>query len=208
MQYFVLPTCCIAFNAKVASSALACSIVRKFYPDKLQKTLDDHNSTWSKFSQEFKDSLPESFQKMFKTDYVESKNFWQTVCKRTFQPDLPVLLAVRDPVVRFASTVVYLGLQVEQTISALENNDEVVVDKLPIVLAKNTHFLPQSIYNTEGTKCYKFPDQLQQLCEDAGLDWPLPKINEGKNKKPILTPEQIERVKKFYAEDVKLYESL
>lgn len=208
MQYFVLPTCCIAFNAKVASSALACSIVKKFYPDKLKKTLDDHDATWSKFSQEFKDSLPESFQKMFKTDYAESKNFWQTVCKRTFKPELPVLLAVREPITRFASTVAYLNLSVEQAINALENGNEVVVDKLPMALSKNTHFLPQSIYNTEGTKCYKFPEQLEQMCKDAGLDWPLPKINEGKNNKPILTPEQIERVKKFYAEDVKLYESL
>ena len=46
------------------------------------------------------------------------------------------------------------------------------------------------------------------LVQDAGLEWPLPKINEGKQVKPILTDEQIKRVQAYYAEDVELYNSL
>ena len=83
MQYFVLPTCCIAFNAKVGSSSLACAIVNKHYPDKLQKTLDEYDETWSKFSPEFKNALPESFQKMFRNDRLDSVSFWQNICTRT-----------------------------------------------------------------------------------------------------------------------------
>lgn len=207
-QYFVLPTCCIAFNAKVASSALACSIVKKYYPDRMQKAIDQWNNTWSRFSQEFKDSLPESFQIEFKTSFEESKTFWQNVCLRTNEPEKPVLLAVRDPIARFASTCAYMECDVEETLTALENKSKMVLDNHNCLVHRNTHFLPQHIYMDENCKPYKFPEQLEQMCHDAGLDWPLPKINEGKSAKPNLTDNQAARVEIIYSEDVKLFQSL
>lgn len=207
-QYFVLPDCYIAFNAKVASSALACSIVNKYYPDRLQKAIDDYNNTWSRLSQNFKDSLPESFQIMFRTDFENSKTFWQNVCLRSEKPDKKVLLAVREPVTRFASTCAYMQKDVEQVLQALETRSKMVLETLECFVYRNTHFLPQHIYMEGDAKAYKFPEHLKQMCHDAGLDYPLKKINEGKYEKPLLTQEQIERVKKVYAEDVKLYESL
>lgn len=208
MQYFILPTCCIAFNAKVGSSTLACAIVNKFYPEKLKKVLDDYEEKWSKYSQSFKDSLPPAFQRMFQTDYKHSICFWQSVAERTNEPKLPILLAVREPLTRFTSTVAYLKLTVEDTLKSLENDEEILLDDMMVKLRNNTHFLKQSIYNTKGVRLYKFPDQLEQLCKDAGLDWPIEKINEGKFEKPVLTEEQIERVKKYYKEDFDLFNSL
>jgi hypothetical protein len=38
--------------------------------------------------------------------------------------------------------------------------------------------------------------------------YPLPVVNETKNKKPKLTENQIERVKKYYIQDVNLYNSI
>jgi hypothetical protein len=208
MQYFILPTCCIAFNAKVGSSTLACAIVNKFYPEKLKKALDDYEDRWSKYSQSFKDSLPPAFQRMFNTDYKNSICFWQSVAELSREPKLPILLAVREPLKRFTSTVAYLKLTVEDTLRSLENDEEILLDDMMVKLRKNTHFLKQSIYNQKETKLYKFPDQLEQLCKDAGLDWPIEKINEGKYEKPILTDDQIERVKNYYKEDFALYNSL
>lgn len=208
MQYFILPTCCIAFNAKVGSSTLACAIVNKFYPEKLKKSLDDYEDRWSKYSQSFKDSLPPAFQRMFNTDYKNSICFWQSVAELSREPNLPILLAVREPLKRFISTVAYLKLTVEDTLRSLENDEEILLDDMMVKLRKNTHFLKQSIYNQKETKLYKFPDQLEQLCKDAGLDWPIEKINEGKYEKPTLTDDQIERVKNYYKEDFTLYNSL
>lgn len=174
----------------------------------MQKAMDDWNNTWSKIPQTLKDSLPESFQIEFKTDFENSKTFWQNVCLRTDKPEKKVLLAVREPVARFASTCAYMESDVEETLVALENKSKMVLDQHLCFVHRNTHFLPQHIYMGDNCKAYKFPEQLQQMCEDAGLNWPLPKINEGIFKKPQLTLQQVERIKKVYAEDVKLYESL
>ena len=198
----------MAFNAKVASSALASSIANKYYPDLLQKAKDDYENTWSQFSDEFKKSLPESFQKMFAENWDSSKSFYQNVCPRTSSPDKPVLLLVREPVDRFACAVAYLRMDVDDTIQALENKEKRVVDTLPCKVYRNTHFLPQHIYKDGNTKAYAYPIGLEAMCKEAGLDWPLPRINTGKQTKPSLTEEQKDRVRKIYEEDVVLYESL
>ena len=208
MRYFKLPKCHIAFNAKVGSSTLACAIVKQYYPEKLKKTLDDHEKLWSQFPQDFKDSLPESFQKMLKNEKLDSVAFWQNICPYSRDPDTVVLLPVRDPIIRFASTVAYLEIDPEKAMKALEDDENVVLEKTSVNLRKNTHFLTQSSLLKPITKLYLFPDELEKLCKDAELDWPLEKVNEGKFEKPILSNEIIERVKKYYKEDVKLYEIL
>lgn len=208
MKYFVLPTCNIAFNAKVGSSSLACAAVKKFYPDRLKKVLEDYEKTWSQFSQEFKDSLPESFQKMFRNDKLDSVSFWQNICPITNNPVGKTLLAFREPVTRFASTVAYLEMDAEKTITILENDECAVVDKASVKLRTNVHFAPQFPLINSETTIYKFPDRLKDMCLDADLDWPMETVNEGKNKKPVLTDKQIERIKAFYAEDVKIFSSL
>lgn len=209
MQYFVLPHCCVAFNAKVASSALASSIVRKYHPERLQKALDDYEKNWSQFSQEFKDSLPESFQKMFRNDMDNSISFWQNLCTITKNPEKTVLLAFRDPVDRFVSGATYLQQDVDKLLTGLENNDnEFVLEKIPMEIRKNTHFIKQSWLIYGDTKIYRFPDQLEQLCKEAKLEWPLKKINETKYKKIILTKEQEDRVRTYYVEDINLWNSI
>jgi len=208
MQYFVLPKCFIAFNAKVGSSALACAIVNKYYPHLLKESLDEYYRTWSQFTPEFIDTLPEAFRKLVREDKLDTFAFWQNICPRTKNPDGLVLLPIRDPVERFISTVAYFNMEAEKTLDALENDGEGVIYKLPINLKSNQHFWAQNILATKNTKYYKFPSQLEQLCKDAELDYPIRKVNEGEYIKPVLTKEQIDRVKKFYAEDVSLYESL
>jgi hypothetical protein len=206
MQYFVLPHCCIAFNAKVASSALASAIVRKYHPDRLEKALSEYEKKWSQFSDEFKASLPESFQRMFRSDMNDSISFWQNLCTITRNPELPVLLLIRNPVDRFLSGASYLSQDIDKLLTALEKDDEeYVLESLPIKITKNTHFIKQSWLIKGDTRLYSFPEQLQQFCRDAGLEWPLQRVNEGKNIKPVLTERQIKRIEAYYAEDVELW---
>ena len=208
MFYFILPKCCIAFNAKVASTALAFSIVQKYYPERLTETLERHKKNIEGLSPEFIKTLPESIQRTIYNDKCDSVAFWQSVCLTEKKPNPPILLLVREPVDRFKSAVAHLQIDPEVTISALENNDKMIFQKLLRNARNDTHLLPQHIYNGPQTKCYRFPDQLENLCRDAELDWPLPKVNEGKQVKPILTDEQIKRVEAYYAEDVELYRSI
>lgn len=208
MQYFVLPKCCLAFNAKVASTALACSIVKKYYPDKLQECLDRFNSVASRLPPEFIEKLPESIQHTIKNDKLDSAAFWQNVCVKVNVPDKPVFLLVREPVDRFISAVAHLQIDPEKTLTALENNEKMIFQVLMRNARNDTHLLPQHIYNSPFTKLYKFPNQIEQLCKDADIDYPLPKVNEGKYTKPILTKDQIKRVKKYYKEDVILFDSI
>jgi hypothetical protein len=109
---------------------------------------------------------------------------------------------------RFACTVAYMGLDVDDTLTALQNQERRVLDTLPCFVHRNTHFLPQSIYNGPNTTCYKFPERLEDMCRRAGLDWPLPRINTGRNEKPKLTVEQEAQVRAVYREDFDLYESI
>lgn len=209
MQYFVLPHCCIAFNAKVASSALASSIVRKYHPERLEKAMTEYENTWSQFSDEFKNSLPESFQRMFKADMDNSISFWQNLCTITRNPNKPILLAFREPVERFISGAAYLEQDIEKLLTGLENDDDqYILEKLPMSIRKNTHFIKQCWLIQGETKLYQFPNELEQLCKDADLEWPLPKVNETRQVKPILTEKQIERVKNYYHEDVEIWNSL
>lgn len=209
MQYFVLPHCCIAFNAKVASSALASSIVRKYHPERLEESMSKYEQTWSQFSDEFKQSLPESFQRMFKADKDDSISFWQNLCTITRNPDKPILLAFREPVARFISGAAYLEQDVEKLLQGLENDDQgYVLEKLPMSIRNNTHFIKQSWLIKDNTKIYQFPTELEQLCKDANLDWPLPKVNETKQEKPSLNENQVERIKNYYHEDVQIWNSL
>lgn len=208
MQYFVLPNCCLAFNAKVASTALAFSIVQKYYPDRLKECLDKFNSVVSRLPPEFIKTLPESIQKTIYNDKLDSAAFWQNVCVRTNEPDKPVFLLVREPVERFVSAVAHLQIDAEKTLTALENDERMVFQTLNKKARNDTHLLPQHIYNGTNTKLYRFPDQLEQLCKDADINYPLPKVNEGKYTKPVLTEDQIKRVKQYYKEDVALFDSI
>jgi len=208
MFYFILPDCCIAFNAKVASTALAFSIVHKYYPERLVDTLERHRKNTEGLSAEFIKTLPESIQKSIYNDKCDSVAFWQSVCLTKPNPNPPILLLVREPVDRFVSAVAHLQIDPEVTISALESNGKMVFQKLPRNARNDTHLLPQHIYNGPDTKLYKFPDDLEKLCRDANLDWPLPRVNEGKYTKPVLTEEQIKRVEAYYAEDMKIWNSM
>lgn len=209
MQYFVLPHCCIAFNAKVASSALASAIVRKHHSDRLKKAMDDYERNWSQFSDEFKASLPESFQRMFRCDMNDSISFWQNLCTITNKPELPVLLLFRHPVERFVSGAAYLSQNVDRLLTGLETDDhQYVMETTPIRISRNTHFIKQSWLITENTKVYRFPEQLKEMCLEAELEYPLPRINEGKLSKPSLTEEQIKRIESYYFEDMELWRRL
>jgi hypothetical protein len=202
MKYFILPTCYIAFNAKAGSSTLACAIVKTYYPDIETKIIEDHQKQLSVFSNDFVKKLPKSFT----NNALNSFGVWQRICPQTDTPDKLVLLPIRNPIERFKSSVAQFNLDVDEALNALENETKVLWRNIEICLTTNVHFKLQSELITTETKIYKFPEQLNQLAIDAGLNLPLPIINQNKQEKPKLSIKQIERIEKYYLEDKQLYD--
>ena len=112
---------------------------------------------------------------------------------------------VRDPIDRFVSAYakkvggVPNNLSVDDFIDWLFQQDQGTL---------NWHFRPQTIIigNFSGTVYYDFNKGLDALGAAIGLPIPLPSLNETDiSDKPVLTQDQIDKLKIFYASDVALY---
>ncbi len=130
------------------------------------------------------DALPE--EERFADPHV-----YKVVCPSTEAPELPVLMLVREPVDRFLSMLSLTGQTVESALS----DDELMAGE---------HFGPQSAF--ECDKAFRFPDQIEAFCAEAGLPV-LEVANEG-GEKPDITGAERDLIESRYAADVKLYLSL
>lgn len=125
---------------------------------------------------------------------LEQTNGMPMMCRfiapRVAQPNKLVRMLVRDPVERFQSACARLNMSID---AALDDMNDV-------------HFTPQIEYTKHGqeTVYYRFPDGLEKLCEDAGLDNP-PHLNTHTREKPVPTTEQLARIEVYYAQDLELF---
>lgn len=93
-MYFRTPNYSVAFNPKAASSTLARSIIRDFYPN-----------------------IEKKIQNAAKGLTI------QFVCPKEQIPTKPVVLILRNPIERFKSAMLQLNLtNVEEVLNILENN--------------------------------------------------------------------------------------
>lgn len=111
----------------------------------------------------------------------------------TETPDKRVLLLMRDPVERFVSAAAQLKCgTVAEAFDDLEDE----------------HFIPQVAFTRSGqpTQIYRYPDELERLCDDAGIETP-PVTNKAV-KKLSPTADDIARMRCVFPDDFKLWESL
>ena len=115
---------------------------------------------------------------------------------------------IRDPIDRFISAYtkklmgVPSNLNVEDFISWLIKQDKGTL---------NWHFRPQTIIigNFKNINYYDFNKGLDTLGVAIGLPTPLPTLNETDiTEKPVLTQDQINILKDYYADDVALYQKI
>ena len=202
MPYFCTPNYRVAINAKAGSSSLARAIIRQFCPkeDWLIRTA------------------------AFPPGVDETQRQWHHLCPVTGRTPQPVLLLVREPVSRFLSAMQQVGLRqrdVDAAIDSLERDSDVpslrgrksrrrAGTKVRRVgrLRDDVHFAHQHALASGPTKCYRFPDHLEQAAAEIGLTGRLPRANEATRKKPTLTPEQESRVRAYYASDQALFEAI
>lgn len=122
---------------------------------------------------------------------------WQTLVSKTEDPTNPII-PVRDPVERFRSACAQEGVTAEEQLVRVE--------------AGGFNFLTRktSGYLRDGARLYKFPEQLDGIAAELGLD-EIPSVNDSETNnapKPDLTPEQLTRVQAIYADDIALFESI
>lgn len=189
MKYFICGKKLLAFNGKCGTSTMAWAIIRQFYPE-----TEEYLRTKVKWGK----------------GTVDDQMHHAHVPKRT-HPDRPVVQILRDPVERFRSAVAFLRLEdrkftVDQILDDLEDETNVVDMQRGGSLVNNFHFRYQD--NFRGDITYFPLNNLQGAADELGIKVPLIKINSAPTKKPDLTPEQEDRVRSFYADDVRLWESI
>jgi hypothetical protein len=115
---------------------------------------------------------------------------WGASVPQSFEPDMPVLLLVREPVERFISAMTMLKLDFETA-----------------MISEDPHFTPQVEWAKSGqpTTCYRMADQLKQFCLAAGILKPFPIENEAIEPKVDLDDHQRDRVIEKYQFDMHLY---
>ena len=107
-----------------------------------------------------------------------------------------VVLISRNPIERFRSACVEAEKTVEDAISELGTQK------------MNQHFVPTSAWLIDGCKLYKFEEHLEDAVRELGLDWPMHNVRGKEKPKPVLTEDQVQKIKIFYAEDFALYNSI
>lgn len=114
------------------------------------------------------------------------------------QDKTSVLIVLRDPLERFCSAVrESRRWSVDETLDKLESSEE---ERLLLFARVSPYVVPGK------TKFFNFPSGLEALRVLADLP-PLLDIDGGHTlPKPTLTPSQEDRVRKYYSDDIALYE--
>lgn len=99
---------------------------------------------------------------------------------------VPLACLVRNPIERFRSMIAHRELDIEHQL------EKPVYGPIPS--------LPYTHY-------FRFEDQLQDCAYWLGITLPIPNLDSTINK-PILTPQQEDKVREIYAADLKLWQSL
>lgn len=105
-------------------------------------------------------------------------------------PTKPVLLTIREPIERFRSACATLDVTPDQAFTLLDE----------------PHFLKQSDYMVKGAQVFRFPEQLKEFAETAGLD-EIPQYQATLREKPSLTDKQLTKIRAHYADDFSLFDA-
>jgi hypothetical protein len=187
MKYFIAGKKLLAFNGKCGTSTMAWAIIRQFYPEQ-----EEYLRTKVKWA----------------SGTVDEQMHHNHVPKRT-HPNAPVVQIIREPVSRFRSAVAFMRLEdkqnytIDQILDDLENETS-IVNLARGKLVNNFHFHYQD--NFRGDITYFPLSDLQGAADALGITVPIIRINSSPTKKPSLTKKQEDRVREFYADDVKLWE--
>jgi hypothetical protein len=184
-DYYKVGDKAVAMNYKVASSSLAVACLKAESPDlyaSLHTEHGDGNGTAYPEGKSFETIMPHPFTEKIKVQDSEA-----------------VYLVVREPIEKFRSACRMSKIAPNKALDKLIGDDLL-----------DPHFQLQSrfVKTKKPVHLYKLED-VEQMAEDLGLETPLPTRNQGsEEEKPELTPEELRKVKKYYRDDIELYNSI
>lgn len=231
MFYFDTPNYSVAINAKVGTSSLALAIIRKFYRAvewevRLRTTPDgrpvSQDGQWQRMVPQkiaadkpvvllVRDPVDRfiSACHQIKLQAVDIQAALvsllnNTPIQRSPPPGTPQREWFQQQAAQYSRCA---ALAAEQEKFRAEG--KIVPPHLQCgLLRDDPHFFHQHRYLSGPTHCFKFPDHLDAAAELIGLSVPLPIKNETIGDKFTLTPEQIEAVRSYYAEDQALFDAV
>jgi len=187
-MYYITPTVALVAAFKCGSSSVARAVIKQFAPETEQKIQNAH----------------------YPPGQGPDNKQWQGFAPTAKETELPKLMLIRDPVERFRSAMAQFALtDVDAALDSIQNGTpiQMVMRDVQRSLKDNPHFTTQASLASGEVALYRFPDDLEEFATAAGLDYPLPVINEAKNAKPELTAEQTATLREIYADDVALYDA-
>lgn len=113
---------------------------------------------------------------------------------------------IRDPIDRFISSYARQDKSTN-TYMAVDDFIEWLINQDPKTL--QTYFRPQTLLSQGCENYFDFAKDLTPLAVALGLTTPLQVVNEtDPTTKPVLTDEQISKLKSYYADDIALYKKV
>lgn len=124
-------------------------------------------------------------------------------------PFKPVILLVRDPIERFLSAMVHVGLtDVDECLDSLIYGKRILLFYKLRRVCEDYHFCKQSALVFGETHVFKSPNNLREAADLIGITAELVHLNKAKGPKPNLNSVQLDRLKKYYLEDIEFYNSI
>jgi len=183
LPYINTPNYCFAINPKAGCTTITYHIYKHYHDE----------------THEFKESLNASH-------YINKLD-------HTLVPFKPVLLLVRHPMDRFLSAVNQVGISdIEECVESLIHHkklcDPKYVHTHHISLRYDAHFRHQHERAFGETHLYKFPDHIEQVIKALGIEEKPLRLNVSKEPKKWLSPEQQNKILRYYQKDLELYNTI
>lgn len=129
---------------------------------------------------------------------VEELTYY-TLTPQTDTPTKPVLMLVRDPMERFisAASMNHGHIDIEDALAGMGSEP----------YERQVDYVKSAKEAGQEIKLFKFPTHLKAFCKAAGFTG-LDILNRATAEPKILTPEQEDLVRVFYADDIELFNSI
>lgn len=221
MYYFETPNYSVSLNAKVASSTMARLIIKHFHPQIHKKItyarfpngITENKKQWQWMCPGSRD--PNKPIVLLVRNPVDR---FITACQQIGINQNNVTRAIDSliddtPFLKIPENIDKIEKMNEQR---LKNRQERLDKGLSVkpykrigYLRDDIHFVHQHSYIKGQTYLFKFADHLKDCFEFIGIkNTETLVINKAKRQKPILSQDQIEKVKQYYQKDIKLFDTL
>jgi len=182
IYYYKTPNYCVAINPKVGCTSFAKAIINTFYPD-IDKEINN-------------------------TSTIFHGPKYILLCPKIQIPNKPVVCLVRDPIERFASAINETGINIDEAVKCLLNDEyyHFPIYSKPKRLREDGHFRQQFKLITNEAHLFKFPEEIEIMANFIGIS-KIDNLNKS-DRKIELKQKHIDFILDYYYKDFELYKKV